>query len=80
MIALETGLSLLASILKIWETKEKRKYINEYEDLKGILNNERDKPAYMRNMDAYDRALRRLHGLSKQITLDIGGSNPTDQP
>jgi hypothetical protein len=69
---IESIFGLLGAALKLWETKEKRKYLDEYLSLKKDWNEEYNKDPSNRSDLALDRIAMRLRDLSRIVVDGIG--------
>ena len=66
--------------LRIWDRKEKRKYLEQMTSLRKRISDEEAKDLSTRDQNVIDRCHRDLLLIVKQWSAEVEGSNPTDKP
>ena len=64
-------LAIIGAALQIWEYKEKRKYIDEFNDLKNQWYVEINKPEAERDQAVLDNLKFKIKNLAFSITVDM---------
>jgi hypothetical protein len=77
---IEALFKTLAAAFSIWDTKEKRKYIDELMDLKKDYYEEFNKPMDQRSDAELDDLERKLRILADAFASGVGAPDPKDQP
>jgi hypothetical protein len=67
----------LGALFILWKNKESTKYLDEYLELKEIIDEQRRLPANKRDNIVFDRALDRLRGLAHVVSSNIVKSDFT---
>ena len=71
---------LLGSALKLWETKEKQKYIDEYLSLREQYEKEYNRPDGDRSAAVLDNLEFKLRLIAIAVTAGVGKPNALDKP
>jgi hypothetical protein len=68
----ESILGIILAALKIWQSKDARKYIDEYTEILNLYRIEENKPDDERDDNKMDRLEIRFDDVNKALALDMG--------